>query len=131
MNQAAMQDLAKLLLRITLGALILLHGIAKLQNGLDQIESLLRMHGLPTFFAYGALVGEVLAPLLLIVGFHARIGAVLVAANMLFALWLAHLGQFGQLNAQGGWALELQAMFLVAAITVALLGPGRFSVNAR
>ncbi|MEZ0472370.1 DoxX family protein [Luteimonas salinilitoris] len=131
MNQAAMQDLAKLLLRITLGALILLHGIAKLQNGLEQIESLLRMHGWPTFFAYGALVGEVLAPLMLIVGFHARIGAVLVALHMLFALWLVHLGQLGQLNAQGGWALELQAMFLVAAVTVALLGPGRFSVNAR
>ncbi|WP_407352443.1 DoxX family protein [Luteimonas sp. R10] len=131
MNQAAMQDLARLLLRATLGALILMHGVAKLRNGLDPIESLLQMHGWPTFLAYGALVGEVLAPLMLIVGFHARLGAVLVAVHMLFALWLAHLGQFGQLNAQGGWALELQAMFLVAAVTVALLGPGRFSVNAR
>lgn len=131
MNQAVMQDLARLLLRVTLGALILLHGIAKLTNGLGSVESLLRMHGWPTFLAYGALVGEVLAPLMLIVGFHARLGGVLVAVHMLFALWLAHMGELGRLTSQGGWALELQAMFLVSAVVVALLGPGRFSVNGR
>ena len=70
-------------------------------------------------------------PLLVIAGFHARIGAALIAVNMLFAIGLAHMGQLGQLNEQGGWALELQGMFLFGAIAVALLGPGRFSVNQR
>src|SRR3546814_17582336 len=69
-------------------------------------------YGLPGFFAYGALIGEVLAPLMLLFGFYARIGAIIVAINMLFAFGLAHLGQIGQLNDQGGWALELQGMFL-------------------
>ena len=49
--------------------------------------------------------------------------------NMLFAVALAHMGQLGMLNEQGGWALELQGMFLGTAVAIALLGPGRFSVN--
>ena len=76
MNQAAMQDFGKLVLRVVLGALILLHGISKLKNGLGPIEGMVVAHGLPGFVAYGALVGEVLAPLMLLFGFYARIGAV-------------------------------------------------------
>jgi putative oxidoreductase len=131
MNQAAMQDFGKLVLRIVLGALILLHGISKLKNGLGPIEGMVVGYGLPGFFAYGALVGEVLAPLMLLFGFYARIGAVIVVINMLFAFALAHMGQLGQLNDQGGWALELQGMFLFTAVAITLLGPGRYAINQR
>ena len=131
MNAAGQQDLGKLILRVALGVLILLHGVAKLRGGLGGIEGMLAAHGLPGLLAYGVYAGEVLAPLLLILGWHARVGAVLVAVNMLFAFALAHLGQLGSLNAQGGWALELQGMFLAAAVAVALLGPGRHSLNQR
>jgi putative oxidoreductase len=131
MNQAAMQDFGNLVLRIVLGALILLHGISKLKNGLGPIEGMVVGYGLPGFFAYGALVGEVLAPLMLLFGFYARIGAVIVVINMLFAFALAHMGQLGQLNDQGGWALELQGMFLFTAVAITLLGPGRYAINQR
>ena len=131
MNQATLQDFGKLVLRIILGALILLHGISKLKSGLGPIEGMLVANGLPAFLAYAVLVGEVLAPLLLLFGFYARFGAVLIAINMLFAFGMVHMGQLGQLNAQGGWALELQGMYLAAAIAVALLGPGKYSVNQR
>jgi putative oxidoreductase len=131
MNQNTQSDLGKLVLRLALGILILLHGIAKLKGGLAGIEGMVAAQGLPTFLAYGALVGEVLAPLMLILGFYARIGALLVVVNMLFALVLAHLGQLGMLNEQGGWALELQGMFLASALALALLGPGRYGVNGR
>ena len=131
MNQATLQDFGNLVLRIILGALILLHGISKLKSGLGPIEGMLVAHGLPAFLAYGALVGEVLAPLLLLFGFYARIGAIIIAINMLFAFGMAHMGQLGQLNAQGGWALELQGMFLFTAIAITLLGPGRYAINQR
>jgi putative oxidoreductase len=131
MRNDARADLGKLVLRLALGLLILLHGIAKLRGGLDPIVGMVQAHGLPGFVAYGALVGEVLAPLMVLAGFHARIGAVLVAFNMLVAFALAHLGQLGQLNQQGGWALELQGMFLATAVAIALLGPGRYSVNGK
>lgn len=131
MNTATQHDLGKLLLRVVLGVLILLHGVAKLRGGVDGIVGMVEAHGLPGFLGYAVLIGEVLAPLLLIAGYHARVGAVLVAANMLVAIALAHLGQLSDLNGQGGWALELQGMFLVAAVAIALLGPGRFGINGR
>jgi putative oxidoreductase len=131
MNQAAMQDFGKLVLRIALGALVLLHGISKLRNGLGPIEGMVVAHGLPAFVAYGALVGEVVAPLMLLFGFYARIGAAIVVVNMLFAFGLAHMAQLGQLNDQGGWALELQGMFLGTAVAIALIGPGRYAINQR
>jgi putative oxidoreductase len=130
-SNATQHELGKLILRVTLGVLILLHGIAKIRNGVGPIEGMVVAHGLPGFLAYGAYVGEVLAPLLVIAGFHARIGAALIAINMLFAIGLAHMAQLGQLGEQGGWALELQGMFLAGAIAVMLLGPGRYSVNQR
>jgi putative oxidoreductase len=131
MNQNAQSELGKLILRIALGVLVLLHGIAKLKGGVGAIEGMVTAHGWPAYLAYGALIGEVLGPLLLLAGFYARFGAILIAINMLFAFALVHMGQLAQLNAQGGWALELQGMFLATAVALALLGPGRYGVNAR
>ena len=131
MNPALQQDLGKLILRVTLGALVLLHGVAKLSGGLAGIVGLVEAQGLPGFLGYAVLVGEVLAPLMLLAGFHARIGGLLVAINMLVAIVLVHMGDLGSLNSQGGWALELQGMFLGTALAIALIGPGRFSVNGR
>ena len=122
-------DTGKLILRLALGILILLHGIAKMKGGVSGIVGMVEAHGLPGFLGYGVLVGEVLAPLLILSGFYARIGGLIVAFNMLVALALVHMGQFGQLNEQGGWALELQGMYLAAAIAIALLGPGRYGLG--
>ena len=131
MNPAMQQDLGKLVLRLSLGILVLLHGIAKLTGGIGGIVGIVEGAGLPGVLGYGALVGEVLGPLMLILGFHARIGAALIAINMLFAIGLAHMGDLAMLTEQGGWALELQGMFLFTAIALVFLGPGRWSVNQR
>ncbi len=131
MNASTQQDIGKLVLRIALGLLILLHGIFKLRHGIGGIEGMVAAHGLPGFVAYGVLVGEVLAPVLLLLGWFSRVGAALVAVNMLFAFALAHMGQLARLNEQGGWALELQGMYLAAAVALALLGPGRYAINQR
>lgn len=127
----SLNDIGKLVLRLTLGILILLHGIAKLMNGIDPIVGMVTGMGMPAFVAYGAYAGEVLGPLLLIVGFYARIGAALIAVNMLFAFALAHMGELASFTESGGWALELQGMFLFSAIALALMGPGRIGINTR
>ncbi len=129
--QENLNDVGKLVLRLALGILILLHGVAKLTHGVDPIEGMLAGIGLPAYIAYGVFAGEVLGPLLLIAGFYARIGAALIAINMLFALVLAHSDELASLSEQGGWALELQGMFLFTAIALLLMGPGRISVNRR
>jgi putative oxidoreductase len=124
-------DLGRLLLRITLGFCILFHGVAKIQGGIDGIAHDLIALGLPGFIAYGVYVGEVLAPLMLILGLYSRLGAVLVAVNMIFAIVIAHRPDVLRISEYGGWAIELQAMYLVTAIALALMGPGRFGINDR
>lgn len=123
------EDLGKLLLRLTLGILLILHGIAKIFGGVAGIAGMLQNAGLPGFIAYGVYIGEVLAPLLVILGLYARIGALIIAVNMLVAIWLVHAHEIFLLGKTGGWALELQGFFLFVALSVALIGPGRFSVK--
>lgn len=125
------EDFGKLVLRITLGILLLLHGINKLRFGISGIEGLVENRGLPAFLAYGVYVGEVLAPLAVLLGFYARIGALLIGVNMVVAVALAHGSQLAYFSRSGGWALELQGFFLFTAIAVSLIGPGRFAINRR
>lgn len=124
-------DVGRLILRLVLGIAILLHGVAKLTGGIGGVSGMLNNAGLPGFLAYGVYIGEVIAPILVILGFYSRIGAWIIVINMLFALGLAHMGELGSLNSSGGWAIELQAMFLFTAVAIALLGPGRFAINHR
>jgi putative oxidoreductase len=123
------ESVGKLILRLALGTLILLHGIAKVRSGLGGITGMVTAMGLPAVLAYAVYVGEVVAPLMVIAGWYARIGAALIAINMVFAFLLAHRTQLTDLSNNGGWALELQGMYLFTAIALALLGPGRHAVN--
>jgi putative oxidoreductase len=132
LDETFMSDsIGKFLLRVTLGVVILLHGIAKLRYGIGGVERMVVGHGLPDYVAYGVYVGEVIAPLLVIAGWYARVGAALVAVNMLFAIGLAHRGDLLSLGPQSGWAVETQALMLAAALAVALCGAGRFALNQR
>ncbi|WP_354674520.1 DoxX family protein [Cupriavidus alkaliphilus] len=125
------QDLGKALLRIVLGVLILMHGIAKVTgaSGIGFVSKVVADAGLPAWVAYGVYLGEIVAPILLIIGLWSRLAALVVALNMLFAIGLVHTKELAMLSKTGGWALELQGMFLGAALAVALLGAGRFSVG--
>jgi putative oxidoreductase len=124
-------DLGKLLLRLVLGALILLHGISKVLAGPDFVISTATSAGLPAAIGYLVYLGEVVAPILLIAGIWTRLAALIVAGNMLFAVYLVHMKQLLTLNDQGGWALELQGMFLFTALAIVCLGAGRFSIGGR
>ena len=117
-SDAGSSDFAKLILRVTLGVLILLHGIAKIKGGPGFILDVVGKAGLPSFIAYLVYIGEVVAPVLLI-----------IAVNMIFALALVHASQLFMLNQQGGWQLELQGMYLFTAVAIALMGAGRLSVG--
>ena len=122
-------DMGKLVLRLSVGVLMLLHGIFKLQNGVGGIAGMLGSQGLPGFLAYGVYLGEVVGPVLVIIGLYTRVGAVLIIGNMLVALALAHSQELFSLGSMGGWELELQGMFLFGAVAIALLGAGKYSVG--
>ena len=122
-------DTGKLVLRLALGILILLHGISKISNGIGSIIGMVTANGLHAGFAYGVYIGEVVAPVLVIIGALTRPAALIIAINMVVAIALAHTGQLASLGKSGGWALELQGMFLFGAIALVFLGAGRFSAG--
>ena len=122
-------DLGKLVLRATLAILILFHGVSKLITGVDPIMGMLAKAGLPAGLAFLVYVGEVIAPLMILFGIWARLGAVIVAINMIVAVALAHGAQFFTMGKTGGWALELQGFYFFTALAVALLGAGRYSMG--
>lgn len=124
-------NIGRLTLRLTLGIFMLFHGYAKIVKGVSGIEASLVNLGLPAWVAYGVYIGEVLAPLLLIVGYYARTAAAIIMVNMIFAITLSHSRQLFDLGRSGGWALELQGFFLLTALVVVLIGPGRYSLNRR
>lgn len=85
--------LGKLILRLSVGSLILLHGIAKLFNpdSLSWIGDQIASHGLPAFLAYGVLLGEAVAPVMAILGWQTRVAGLLMVGNMVVAITLAIL----------------------------------------
>ena len=123
--------LGKLLLRGSLGGMMLFHGVNKLLHpaSLNFIGGKLAAMGLPEQLAYGVYAGEVLAPLLIIIGLYTRLGGLLIVINMLFAIALAHGGDLLSLGGHGGWALELQGFYLFAALAIVFMGSGRFAVR--
>ncbi len=125
-------DLGKLVLRLSVGLCLLPHGVGKIMNhtgSIDYLASYLAKVGLPSFIAYGAYVGEVIAPLMIIAGLLSRLGGLLVVVLMLFAILLVHTGDILSLNQHGGWALELQAFYLFGGLAIAFLGSGKFAVK--
>jgi putative oxidoreductase len=128
-DRERLADLGKLLLRVSVALLILLHGIAKLRHGLgDVADAMVRLH-LPIWVGNLIYVGEVLAPLMMIVGIWTRPAATVVAATMLVALVAGHPRDVFVLTDHGGLLLEVQWMFMLAAAAAALLGAGRYSLG--
>ncbi|MBF8999575.1 MULTISPECIES: DoxX family protein [Vibrio] len=122
-------DAAKFILRVGFGAMMLLHGIHKAMHGTGFIEGLFVDLGLPAWFAYSVFIGEILAPLMMILGWYSRIGAVLIVGTSVVVIGLVHLGDFFTLSKVGGWIVEDIAVYLFAGIAVAFLGSGKYAVK--
>ena len=132
MNELLHNDaLGKLVLRLTVGGLMLFHGVSKLTNPgtVDFIGGALSGSGLPSFFAYGVYIGEVIAPLMVVLGVYCRYGAIIIVVNMLFAVYLMHTGDIFSLSEHGGWRLELQGFYMFGALAIMFLGSGRQAIK--
>ncbi len=123
------EDVGKLVLRVAVGGLMLFHGMHKVLHGVSGVQTLMTNKGLPAFVAYGVYVGEVIAPLLIIAGKWSRPAAIVFAFNMAVAIVAAHPSDILRLGKNGEWRIELPLLYMLGAVAVALLGPGRFSVS--
>lgn len=128
--QAGWNDWGKLVLRLAVGGLLLLHGIFKARTGIGWIAGPLGAVGLPAFVSYGVFVGEIVAPILAIIGKFSRIAGLVMAFNMLMAIVLVRRDQIFSLNPQGGgWEIELEMLFLLGGVAIFLLGSGRYALS--
>jgi len=122
-------DLGLLVLRLSIGLLMLMHGLAKL-SGLGFIKGMLAETGLPAFIAYGVYLGEIVAPILIIIGFRTRLATLVYIVNVLVAIFLVHAGDIFTLNQHGGWGIELLGLYLFGAVALFFTGAGKLSVSS-
>ena len=108
---------------------MLFHGLHKLFDGVGGISNMLVAKGLPGFIAYGVLVGEVVAPCLLILGVLTRPAALVLAFTMVVAWLMVGTGKTFALDAVGAWAIESLVYFFVGALAIAFLGAGRYAIG--
>ncbi len=125
------EDIGKLILRFSIAALMLFHGFSKLFNGIDGIKFLVTNAGLPEFVAYGVYMGEVVFPILIILGLFTRISSLFFALTMVFAIFLAHSSELFVLEETGGLLIELPLIYLLASISIMFIGAGKYSLDAR
>ena len=125
------EDIGKLILRISIAGLMLFHGFFKLANGLDGVKYLVTNAGLPEFFAYGSFLGEIIFPILIILGLFTRISAIFLAITMVFAIFLAYGGDLFSLGKMGGPVIELPLLYLLGAISIMFIGAGKYSLDAK
>ena len=129
-SATTLDDWGKLLLRLSLGGMMLFHGIGKLgEGGIDGITQMVTAKGLPDAVAYGVYVGEIVAPLLIVAGLLTRLSGLVFAFNMGVAIWLAHSADLFVLSDHGSPALELQYLYLLGGLALACLGGGRLAIG--
>ncbi|MCD1285503.1 DoxX family protein [Brevibacterium sp. GP-SGM9] len=123
------RDIVTVIARIGLGAIFIAHGWQKFNEWTiaGTTESFSQM-GVPTpeIAAPFATFVELIGGALLILGALTPIVGVLLAANMIGALVIAHLTAVPFVD-QGGW--ELVAALAAGALLLAAMGPGRWSVD--
>lgn len=124
-------DIAKLILRLSVGIMMLFHGIEKIINGINGVKHLTVKAGLPEFFAYGVYIGEVIVPIFIILGLYARVASLFLALNMIMAIFLAYGSSFLSLGKYGAPIIELPLFYFILSIVIFLLGSGRYAVNSK
>lgn len=123
-------ELAKLILRVGFAFMFILHGVHKALYGTDFVQSLFTGLGLPPFLAYLAYLGELIAPIFIILGVFTRIFASVCIGNSVVVMILMHGSDFFSLSKVGAWAVEDIATFFVGFLAIMLLGSGKYALKA-
>jgi len=113
-----MENCGKLLLRSAIGGLMLFHGIYKLTHGFDVIGDMLEKNHLPRGLMWCVPVGEVVAPILLIIGWKALPAAALIAFTMIMSIYLVFREHLFKLNDFGSLDYEINLLYLFGSLAI-------------
>ncbi len=125
MTKKLKSDIGLAVLRIFPSAFLLSHGIPKLQkllNGDFEFADPIGIGATPSLFL--AVIGEVICPILVIIGYKTRWATLPILILMAVAAFIVHGSDpFG--------IKELALLYLVCFAVIMLLGPGRYSIDKK
>jgi putative oxidoreductase len=116
-------NIAMLLLRVAVGALVVPYGYNKLMHFAEKKSTFMNFMGMGSSLSLSLVIfAEFFCSMFLIVGLFTRVAVIPLIISMTVAITKAHQGDiFGQ--------GEKPALFLAAFLVIFLCGPGRISVD--
>ncbi len=127
-------DAGLLVLRVTVGGLLLLHGLRKVEKpdeSMENLEKILTKNDLPPAMSKGAYVGEVVAPIMMIAGYKTQTAASIVMFNMLMAVYTVNLDKIDKREKSGAWGLEVQGFYFFGSLALLLAGAGKYAIDKK
>ena len=120
------KDFAILLLRVFTGALLIHHGFEKLNDINNFADAFVRPLHLPfpVTLSYIAATSEIVGSWSLIIGLGTRLGASAILGTMSVAIYHALVTSGFNI-----YLLELLGLYFASAISILLIGPGKFSAD--
>jgi putative oxidoreductase len=123
-------SLAALLLRLSMGIMLIAHGfylkifVFTMAGAMQGFEGM----GLPGWFAWVVMLYETIGGILMILGLFNRWNSLFQGVSLLFAAYLGHWAN-GWLfsNPNGGW--EFPVFWAIVCFSLALLGEGKYALK--
>lgn len=128
MTNIQKQEIGAFLTRLSLGVILLAHGLLKLLVfKIDGTVQFFESLGHPPIFAYLTIFGEIAGGAALILGIYPRLTAIL-SLPILVGATITHINNGWVFsNANGGW--EFPALLVVLAIIVAVQNSKKFAIK--
>ena len=123
-----LQPLALLVMRLSLGIIMTVHGYHKVFGGLQHFAHMIGGMGLPTWLGYVSAFTELLGGLLIIVGFFTRPAAFAICINLAVAIWKVHLHN-GLLGSPDHPGFEFPLAAVTLAFALIFFGAGPIAID--
>ena len=125
-------DLASLILRLTLGVIMVSHGIPKIKKREILGKKWNNHYGIPKASVWLTGILQIVTGVLLIVGLLTRLTALVLTLDMLVALLICifnshHREPFNSVSPDKGWDVNL--LLVASLVVVMILGPGQWSLD--
>jgi putative oxidoreductase len=126
MKKSLLTDLGLALLRIGVSLMMIFgHGLSKFQNliaGNFEFPNPLGIGSTPSLFL--AVIGEFIAPILILIGYKTRLASIPAAVTMAVAFFVVHISDPFKVQ-------EKALFYLLAFVVIALVGPGKYSLDRK
>ena len=123
-----LQPLALLVMRLSLGIIMTVHGYHKVFGGLQHFAHMIGAMGLPSWLGYVSAFAELIGGLLIIVGFFTRPAAFAICINLAVAIWKVHLHN-GLLGSPDHPGFEFPLAAATLAFALIFFGAGPIAID--